>query len=216
MDTKTLAGELKSLKRIVRHYYDKKRVTDVWQCILRSRRSELPNLCVVAEMIFSIGVSNGFVESCFSFLTAMLSDRRLSMCHETMSDLLLIRANHLTWTDRERDEIINNAVKNFMTTRRKLKMNKSCEASQPPAKIAAISLPTLSSEPTIDTKDNSYCNDTALTSDADDDLTSEHSHCDQSSSSNDDFYDDGESDLDDAEARIQKEIGHSDTDTDYD
>ena len=102
---------------------------------MRSCLSELPNIAVLVEAVMSIGVSNGFVESCFSFLTALLSDRRLSMTHDTMADLLLIRVNHQAWSENERDEIINDALKQYMQTRRKLKIDSGC--SEPPKKLSA-------------------------------------------------------------------------------
>jgi hypothetical protein len=94
-DAKKLASELKALRRIVRHYYSNKSVVDTWQCILLSRPSEFLNICILVSAVMVVAVSNSFVESRFSFLTVLLPDRRLSIGHATMTDLLLIRANHL-------------------------------------------------------------------------------------------------------------------------
>ena len=55
----------------------------------------------------------------------MVSDRRLSMSHETIANLLIIRANHLAWSYVERMGIIEAAVTSFMSTRRKLKPSTS-------------------------------------------------------------------------------------------
>ena len=135
-DPKKLSGELKSLKSIVRHYYDNRPVGDVWQCLLRHRRSELPNICTLAETILAVGVGNGFVDSCFRFLKSMLSDRRRPADHDTMADLLLIRANHSTWSEREREELIDEALNNFLLTRWKLKTEDN--DYKPPTKLRVM------------------------------------------------------------------------------
>ena len=47
----------------------------------------------------------------------------------------MIRANHLAWSENEHDEIINDALKQYMQTRRKLKIDSGC--SEPPKKLSA-------------------------------------------------------------------------------
>ena len=49
----------------------------------------------------------------------MLSDRRLSLNHNTMEDLLLIKANHHAWEELECEEILEDALKVFFMKRRK-------------------------------------------------------------------------------------------------
>lgn len=208
-DERKLASELKNLKRIVRHYYANKPVSEVWQCILRCRRLELPNICMLVDMVMGMGVSNGFVESCFSFLTAMLSDRRLSMCHNTMADLLLLRANHLAWMENEREDLINDTVNTYMSSRRKLKLSDSNSYggaySQPPAKVAAIS-----SNFTEERKSDDLFSDNdemLQDSNGSDDDTDE-----SGSESNDDDL--NASDLDIAEANIMRRSNDCLTDSD--
>ena len=67
----------------------------------------------------AIGVSNSIVECGFSILTSMLSDRRLSLNHNTMEDLLLIKANHHAWEELEREKILEDALRAFLMKRRK-------------------------------------------------------------------------------------------------
>ena len=56
-------------------------------------------------------------------LTAMLSDRRLSLNHQTMEDLLVIKANHNAWTTKEMEDIMEESTDHFMSSkRRKLRM----------------------------------------------------------------------------------------------
>jgi len=94
-DPKKLVSELKSLKRTVRFYYNDVPARELWKNILQYRRKELPNLSLLVELVVSIAVNNSFVESIFSFLTAMLSDCRLCLRHETTANFLVIRANTL-------------------------------------------------------------------------------------------------------------------------
>ena len=39
-----------------------------------------------------------------------------------MEDLLIVQTNHLSWTPQERDELIDCALRKFMSKRRKLKL----------------------------------------------------------------------------------------------
>ena len=52
----------------------------------------------------------------------MLSDRRLSTAHETMEDLMVIKANDKIWTEAERKEILNLAVEKYLEKRRKVRL----------------------------------------------------------------------------------------------
>jgi len=151
-DFKKLSSELKSLKCIVHHYYNNVPARELWKNVLQYRRKELPNLCLLVELVLSIAVSNSFVASTFSFLTAMLSDRRLCFRHETMANLLMIRANHLAWSSAECEQLVNAAVKSFVMRRCKLKVagtNNACysrsvtfahgdEVNQPPIKMSKL------------------------------------------------------------------------------
>ena len=191
-DERTLVTELKSLKRIVRHYYENKPVSDVWQCILRCRRSELPNLCMLVEIVMAMGVGNGFVKSCFDILTSMLSDRRLSMSHSTMADLLLIRANHLAWSEKEHEDLISDTVRTYMLSRR--------NCSQPPVDTEAIScnIDDLLPDSGDDDDDDDDDDNEPLQSDDNANGGSDHSNTDHSES-NDDF---GAADIDMADSNM--------------
>ena len=168
-DSKKLLTELKAVKRVVRHYYDNVPVHDLWTNILRHRRQEFPNLCLLLDVLLSIAVSNSFVESTFSFLTAMLSDRRLSLNHDTMANLLILRAKHLVWTDVERENLIDSALHSFMQTRRKLKLASSDKtpldvSAEPPAKFIGLAATVVADEEesstSVDTSDSdSYADD---------------------------------------------------------
>lgn len=125
--------EWKSLKLMAKHFYAGVKAKDLWASILTCRKKEFPNVCMLVEIIMAVGISNCTVENAFSFLTAMLSDRRLSMKHETMDELLMIRANHLVWSENEREQILDCALVNFMEKRRKLKLSTK-PGEEPPSK----------------------------------------------------------------------------------
>ena len=114
--------EWRNLKITVEAYYKGVKANELWERILIYRRAEYSNVCMLVEIILTIGLSNSTVEAGFSFLTAMMTDRRLSMNHDTMESLLVIKANDRIWSAKERDEIMADALKSYMSTRRKLKM----------------------------------------------------------------------------------------------
>ena len=120
-----LVPEWKNFKHMVKHFYPGIKASVLWERVLQYRRKQFPNLCQLAEIVLAVGVSNSVVESGFSFLTCMLTDRRLSMCHETMENLLVIKLNNLVWKDADRDSIIQMALNNYCQTRRKSKIDKS-------------------------------------------------------------------------------------------
>ena len=49
----------------------------------------------------------------------MLSDRRLSMPHETMEDNMIISSNAKVLTEQEKEEILQNAMKKYLTNKRR-------------------------------------------------------------------------------------------------
>ena len=80
-------GFFDRLRTVVRHYYENVPVYDLWNNIMRCQRRTFPSQCLLIDVLPSIAVSNGFVEPTSSFLTAVLSDRRLvneSWNHEIM------------------------------------------------------------------------------------------------------------------------------------
>ena len=91
--------------------------------MIEYRKKQFRNVCLLYEVISCMGVSNSIVEGGFSQLTCLLTDRRLSLNHNTMENLLLIKANHLAWSDTERSEIIEDALNKHMKTKRKLQID---------------------------------------------------------------------------------------------
>lgn len=126
-DITKLKPEYKNLRITTKHFYAGVKAKEFWRSILQYRRPDYPNICLLVEVLMAVGISNCTVESGFSFLTAMMSDRRLSMKHETMADLLLIRANHLVWSEKELEDILDCALINYMEKKRKMKLSVSDE-----------------------------------------------------------------------------------------
>ena len=69
-------------------------------------------------MLAWLSGSNPTVERAFSVLTMMLSDRSLSLHHETMEDLMLLKCNDKNWGCQEREDIIDRALEIFRSKRR--------------------------------------------------------------------------------------------------
>ena len=116
---------------ILSHFSKNDSCKDIWRKIILTKREELPNLCLLVELIISFSGSNSSVERTFSLLTNMLSDRRLSTSHETMNILLKLKLSDSLWNDIERDEIIDRALEIYLTKRRVTQIDCSVE---PPAK----------------------------------------------------------------------------------
>jgi len=119
--------EWKDFKLEVKHYYQNVGALVLWQKVFQYKRQMFPNLCLLAELVLAIGPSNSVVESGFSVLTAMLSDRRLSLNHQTMEDLLMIKINDSIWTDTQRNGIIDAAVQMYISKRRKQKIEQKTQ-----------------------------------------------------------------------------------------
>ena len=94
------------------------RATEIWEKIFQYKQREYPNMCVLAQIIICLSASNSSVERAFSLLTLLLSDKRLSMKHVTMQQLMLINLNDKNWCEAERDEIIERAVEDYLEKRR--------------------------------------------------------------------------------------------------
>jgi hypothetical protein len=91
----------------------------IWRDLLKGHRCEFPNVSMIGELILCMGASNSSVERAFSVLTGILSDRRLKLQHPVVSNLILIKVNDKHWTNFERDQIMESALKKFLRKRRK-------------------------------------------------------------------------------------------------
>ena len=90
----------------------------LWGKVFVYKRKEFPNLCNLAEIVLCLSGSNSTVERAFSLLTLLLSDKRLSMSHKTMKDVILININDKLRSDVERNDIIKMAAEKYLSKRR--------------------------------------------------------------------------------------------------
>ena len=78
----------------VRSYYTKlPEAKPFRQSILCNHCQEFPNFCKLASLIISISGSNSSVERTFSVVTNILSDKQLSMPHDTINKALIVYGN---------------------------------------------------------------------------------------------------------------------------
>lgn len=93
-------------------------------------------------------------------LTVMLSDRWLSLNHDTMEDLL-IKANHQVWSEIERDNIIDAALQHFMQKhhKRQLDSTSSSDLGVPPKELKLGSLNETKEDSDSDTGSRPRCSD---------------------------------------------------------
>ena len=75
--------------------------------------------------IFSLNFqtcSNPGIEWSFSLLSLLLSDRRLCMGHDTMTDLMVIKRNDKVWSPNERKQILTCAVEIYLEKKCKVQL----------------------------------------------------------------------------------------------
>ena len=131
--------EWKSLRNYVKIGMKNVDSEELWKKILGFKRSEFPNVCALVEILISVSGSNSTVERAFSTLTNILTDKRLSMKHKRMEQILIISSNDKNWTIQERNEIIERAVDIYLQKRRK------AIVAEPPSKKSCLQV-TKSSE----------------------------------------------------------------------
>ena len=95
---------------------------ELWKKVLNFKRLEYPNLCLLAELIICMSGSNSTVERSFNMLRNMLSDKRLSMHHNTMRMLLQIKLNDKIWSTKEREDILLTSLSIYEKKRRLTKI----------------------------------------------------------------------------------------------
>ncbi|ELU15584.1 hypothetical protein CAPTEDRAFT_214278 [Capitella teleta] len=88
-----LKAEWCSMKTTYKYYNAGQDAATFWAKSFKHRRPSFPNVCLQVKVVMALGPSNSIVESAFSILNAMLSDRRLSLQHSTMENLLLLKHN---------------------------------------------------------------------------------------------------------------------------
>lgn len=112
-------GEWKRFKIFAKATYAQNMSTRrMWETAIVHHKVKYPNLMKVISLILSISGSNSQVERTFSVVTNILSDKRLSMNHDTLDDCIVILGNNSLWTVAEKEEIITLAREKYMRKRR--------------------------------------------------------------------------------------------------
>ena len=98
-DKESAVKEWKKLKNHVKVNHEKQLImnqvpsVETWEKLLKYQKQTFPNICILAELIFSLAGSNSAVEHGFSMLTIILTNWHLKMSHSTLKNLILIRCN---------------------------------------------------------------------------------------------------------------------------
>ena len=132
--------EWRSFKNYVNANHRGAEATFLWEKVFQYKRLEYPNLCLLAEIIYCLSGSNSTVERAFSLLTLLLSDKRLSMRHATMEQVMMININDKIWTSLERESIITAAVHKYLAKQRLKRVD------GPPKKCIHLDVVTIESD----------------------------------------------------------------------
>ena len=128
-DKESAVKEWKKLKNHVKVNHEKQLImnqvpsVETWEKLLKYQKQTFPNICILAELIFSLAGSNSAVEHGFSMLTIILTNWHLKMSHSTLKNLILIRCNDRIWLDYEQNEIIQRAADIHLAKQRKLRVD---------------------------------------------------------------------------------------------
>ena len=76
------------------------------------------------KKVFSLSASNSTVERAFSFLTLLLSDKRLSLKHETIESSMKLNLSDKILVEKEKNEILERAIDIYVGKRRRKKVSK--------------------------------------------------------------------------------------------
>ena len=88
----------------------------IWEKIFVYRRRQFPDICLLAELAITSSPSSPG-QHVFSILTTRLTDLRLTMALKTMEDCILIAGNKNAWKEQEKEEILSNATRKYLSTR---------------------------------------------------------------------------------------------------
>ena len=105
------------MKNFARSHHSGLHAHSLWEKIFIYRRNEFKNVCLMTKIVFSLSASNSMVERAFSLLILLLSDKRLSLKHETIESLIKINLSDKIWTKNEKNEILERAVDVYLSKR---------------------------------------------------------------------------------------------------
>ena len=114
--------EWKLFRSLVNANYRGLDAKQLWEKVFQYKRAEYPNLCIVANLVMCLSGSNSTVERAFSLLTLLLTDQRLSLSHNTISNLMTINVNDKWWTPNEKSSIIKSAAEAYENAKRRIRV----------------------------------------------------------------------------------------------
>nr|XP_047137620.1 zinc finger protein 862-like [Hydra vulgaris] len=120
-------GEWDSVQILVKARYSKLTCLEVWHKLWEFGKAHFPNILQLAELCFCLSSSNSTVERCFSTLITILSENRLQMSHSTIEECMLIVGNDHVWSDEDRNDILKQAVNQYLEKRRTVKFQSETE-----------------------------------------------------------------------------------------
>lgn len=147
-DVSKAKAEWKSLRILVSAHYQEFSAKQLWKIIVTKRSSEFPQMTLLAKLVISVSGSNSTVERAFSILSLILSDRRVSLKHDSMVDIIMIKANNKCWSEQERNEILDRAYELYTAKRRKVVLD------TPPEKRVRIEVVDSSEESDEESEEN--------------------------------------------------------------
>ena len=116
--------EWRQLKNFARSHYSGVDAHSLWKKIFMYGLNEFKNVCPMIKKVFSLSASNSTVERAFSFLTLLLSDKRLSLKHETIESLMKLNLSDKILVEKEKNEILERAIDIYVGKRRRKKVAK--------------------------------------------------------------------------------------------
>ena len=128
-DHESALKEWKSFRAFANANYRSMAVNDLWEKVFQYKKREYPNLCIISELVMCLSGSNSTVERAFNLITLIMSDRRLSLSHSTMEDIVTININDKLWIQSEREEIIRAAANKYEKAKRRVR-----KFNEPPTK----------------------------------------------------------------------------------
>lgn len=159
LDQSCLQEEWANFRLMYKQFDNKfKTAKQLWSQIFQYSRDSFPNLCNLASLVLSIGPSNSIVEGGFSHLTSMLSDRRLSLSHQVMEHLLMLKVNQTAFAESEIDQMISTAVECFMLAKRRKMILEDGPQAAKKVKVAETEEPKSDSDSDIES-DEDYDDD---------------------------------------------------------
>ena len=82
------AQRVAPIEEFCKSHYSGLDAHSLWEQIFIYRRNEFKNVCLMAEIVFSLSASNSMVETAFSLLTLLISAKQFSLKHKTTKSLI--------------------------------------------------------------------------------------------------------------------------------